>query len=216
MTKQFLVTRPNHDKQTSYLHSFSKAAVVIIKENTKIRLTDLEGADAVRYKFEEALNTAEPTLVFLNGHGDDESVCGHKDEIILDKNNIELSKNKIVYALACDSLVGLGELAVSKGAQAYIGYRDKFMWVGDPAKSAAPDKDKNAAPFRKVCHTLISSLIKGMTVNETIKKTRFEYKRLIRNYGTSEDNFGDAPAIGFALAWNLTALDFEGKPSASF
>ena len=128
----------------------------------------------------------------------------------------KLKKNKIVYALACNSLVKLGPLAIKNGAKAYIGYNDEFMWVGDPSKSSVPDKDKNSAPFRRVCHLLVYSLLKGMPVKESIEKTKLEYIKLIRHYGTSEDNFGDAPAIGLALSWNLLSLDIVGNPNAAF
>ncbi len=43
-----------------------------------------------------------------------------------------------------------------------------------------------------------------------------EDKKLIKQYGTSEDYFGDAPSIGLALSWNLLSLDIEGDPKASF
>lgn len=216
MVKQFLITRPQYDKETSYLYSFSKAIVQIVKENKDIHLNELENTKVNRKNVESALLTKNLTLVFFNGHGDHETVFGHKDQPILDKNNIRLTKDKIIYALACDSLVTLGPLSVKEGAKAYIGYKDKFMWIGDPTKSAVPDKDKNSAPFRRVCHNLIDNLIKGISVEKTIKKTKEEYKKLIKQYGTSEDDFGDAPSIGFALSWDMLSLDMVGDPNSSF
>lgn len=216
MVKQFLITRPRHDKETSYLHSFSKAIVQIVKEKRAIRLTELEGSKATRENIISSLSTSEKTLAFFNGHGNQETVFGHKDMPILDRENIELTKGKIVYALACDSLVTLGEQAVQEGAKAYIGYEDEFMWIGDPKTSATPDIDKNSAPFRKVCHFLIHSLVEGTTVGDTIKKTKVEYEKLIETYGMSEDTFGDAPAIRFALSWNLLALGMHGDKKAAF
>ncbi|MDO8656757.1 MAG: hypothetical protein Q7K45_05965 [Nanoarchaeota archaeon] len=217
MVKQFLITRPRHDKETSYLHSFSKAIVQIVKENRAIRLTELDGLKANRKEVESSLSTTDQTLAFFNGHGDEETIYGHDDEPILDRDNVQLMDKKIVYALACSSLVGLGKLAIQNGARTYIGYRDEFMWVGDPSASAIPDKDKNAAPFRKVCHILIHSLVRGMPTGKSLEKTKAEYKKLIRTYGTSEDDpFGDVAAIGFALSWDLTCLDMIGDANASF
>lgn len=206
-----------HDKETSYLHSFSKAIVSIAKENKEIHLSELEGSKANRRRTETALSSKYKTLIFLNGHGDVWTVFGHNDEPILDKNNIHLTADKIVYALACDSLVELGKLAVEKGAKAYIGYKDEFMWIADPSKSAVPDKDKNTIPFRRACHTLIYLLLTGVTVGESIEKTKAEYRKLIRTYGNSKDDpYGDAPAIGFALSWDMLALDQYGEPNAMF
>lgn len=217
MVKQFLITRPQHDKETSYLHSFSKAIISIVKDERKIHLNNLEGTKADRTNVERGLSSKEKTLAFFNGHGNEETVFGHEDKAILDKNNVKLTKDKIVYALACSSLVTLGKVAVKKGAKAYIGYSEEFMWVGEPSKSSVPDKDKNAAPFRKACHVLINSLILGISVGKSIEKTKQEYRKLIRTYGSSQDDpYGDAPAIGFALAWNLSYLDMVGDSEASF
>lgn len=217
MVKQFFITRPRHDKETSYLHSFSKAITKITKGNKMIRLTELEDSKANRKNVEDSLSTTDKTLAFFNGHGDEKTVYGYQDKPILDSGNVSLTKGKIVYALACSSLVQLGELAVKKGAHAYIGYKNEFMLIGEPSKSATPDKDKNAAPFRKACHVLINSLINGISVKESIEKTKIEYEKLIRNYGTSEDDpFGDAPAIGFALSWDMLCLDLVGNPHSTF
>jgi len=216
MVKQFLITRPQYDRETSYLYSFSKAIVQIAKEDKHIHLTELPGSKANRKNVESLLSTNRPTLAFFNGHGDDETVFGHNDKPVLDKANISLTKSKIVYALACNSLIKLGKLSINNGAKAYIGYKDEFMWVGDPSRSAVPDKDKNSAPFRKVCHLLIYSLFKGEAVRYSIEKVKEEYKKLIKHYGNSEDDFGDAPSIGFALSWDLLSLDMVGDPKATF
>ena len=217
MVKKFLITRPRHDISTSYLHDFSKEIVKTIKETKEIHVTDLEDSKAIRINVERCLAKENPGLVFLNGHGDKKRVAGHNDDIILDEKNIEFTKNKIVYALACDSLDGLGPIAVRKGARAYIGYKASFMIVRDPTREGTPSKDKNALPFKKACCTLINSLVLGKSVGETIKITKEEYMRLIRSYGTSEDDpYGDAPLIRFALAWDMEFLDSCGDYDAYF
>ena len=217
MVKQFLITRPRHDKETSYLYSFTKAIIQIVKENKTLRLTELECSKANRKEVESSLSTEDQTLAFFNGHGDKKTVYGHNNTPILDQNNIQLTKEKMIYALACSSLVELGELAIQNGAKVYIGYRDEFMWVGDPSTSSIPDKDKNATPFRKVCHVLIHSLVTGISAGKSLEKTKAEYRKLIKTYGTSEDDpFGDVAAIGLALSWDLTCLDMVGDPNTSF
>ncbi len=217
MVKQFLITRPNHDIITSYLHDFSKEIVRTVKGAQDIHITNLEGPNATRVKLEKALSKEKPKLVFLNGHGDRKKVAGHKDEIILDNKNVDLTKNKIIYSLSCDSLTDLGEISVKKGANAYIGYNASFMLVRDPSREGTPSKDKNALPFKKICVTMINSLVFGMSAETSIEKTKEEYRKLIRSYGTSEDDpYGDTPLIRFALAWNLEFLDMHGDPNAAF
>jgi len=218
MPKKLLITRPNYDVATSYLYSFSKEIIKKIKGVKEIHMADLQLAKANRNNFTTVLSKQNPSLIFLNGHGDTTSVTGHKDESILDEKNINLTKDRIVYALACDSLEKLGKIAVTKEkAKAYIGYRASFMFVKDPSRTSSPDKDKNAMPFRKACFTLINSLIDGENVSKVIEKTKSQYEEMIRSYGTSEDDpYGDVPLIRFALAWDLEFLGMEGDPSVSF
>lgn len=208
--KHALITRPNHDIVTSYLHAFSADV------KGDCHLTDLEGKKANRSEVEKVLKSVV-TLVLLQGHGTERCVAGHKDEVILDEKNISLTKGMIVYALACDSLRVLGQIAIQSRAKAYIGYREEFMLVIDPTRENTPLKDKNALPFKKVCLVTTESLLAGLTVHDVVKKTKQEYMRQIRSFGTSEDDpYGDAPLIRFALAWNLEFFGMVGEGSAAF
>ena len=83
MTKHFLITRPNYDKETAYVYSFSKSIVSIAIEMRDVHVTDLQEAKATRNNFEKTMKKFHPKLVFLNGHGDESSVWGHNDEPIL-------------------------------------------------------------------------------------------------------------------------------------
>lgn len=155
-------------------------------------------------------------MICLNGHGTAYEVRGHNDEPILDSTNLGLTKGSIVHALAYDSLVKLGKGSREQGTRAYIGYSAKFMISCDPTRSSSPEKDRNADPIRKACNMTMSALLRGETVQKAIDLTKKEYKKLIKTYGNSEDDpYGDAALIGFALAWNLSFLDFVGDPIAS-
>lgn len=216
MTKCFLLTRPNYDTATSYLHYFAKDAITIAKKLKGIHVSDIEGNNVTRPNLEKSMTHENPGLMFLNGHGDKMAVWGHKDEVILDSKNINLAKDKIVYSLACDSLAGLGEIAVEQGTQAYIGYQENFMLVADPTRHASPGKDNNALPFKMACTKLIESLLTGIKAQKAIEITKREYIRLIKSLGTSEDPYGDVSLVRFALAWDLEFLDMKGNPDACF
>ncbi|MBI2558506.1 hypothetical protein HYW20_04240 [Candidatus Woesearchaeota archaeon] len=216
MTKCFLLTRPNYDPATSYLHYFAREAIVIAKQLKGLHVSDIEGNKVTRPNLEKSMTHENPGLVFLNGHGDKMAIWGHKDEVILDSKNINLAKDKIVYSLACDSLAGLGDIAVRQGTQAYIGYQENFMLVADPTRHASPGKDNNALPFKMACTKLIESLLTGSNAREAIEITKREYIRLIKSLGTSEDPYGDVSLVRFALAWDLEFLDMKGNPEACF
>lgn len=217
MAKNFLITRPTYDKITSYLHDFSKETIKTIKTTKDIHIIDLDGPKANRINLENSFHKENPKLIFLNGHGDKKTVAGDNDKIILDEENIELTKDKIVYALACNSLEELGKIAIKKGTKAYVGYEASFMIVCDPSRESAPYKDKNALPFKRACVKLINALVFGKSVGEAIELTKEEYKHSIRSYGTGEDDpYGDVPLIRFALSWDLEFLNMLGDPNAKF
>lgn len=217
MAKRCLITRPHHDVPTAYLHDFSKELIKTVKATDDIHITDLEGPDANRANFEKSIIQEKPGLVFLNGHGGRKTVTGHKNEVILDKNNVAHTADKIVCALSCDSLEDLGQMAVTEGAKAYVGYKARFMLFKDPSRSSAPDKDKSALPFKRAYFALVSALVFGNTVRKAVELTKKEYLHSIKSYGTSDDDpYGDTPLIRFALAWNMEFLDAHGDLNAVF
>ena len=100
MAKCFLLTRPNYDTATSYLHYFAKDAIMIAKKFKGIHVADLEWKKATRPNLEKNMSCENPGLVFLNGHGDRMSVFGHKDEIILDSKKFQTFRKSFILALS--------------------------------------------------------------------------------------------------------------------
>ena len=209
MVKKFIITRPKYDIATSYLYAFSEDITKLLRKTKDIHITSLEISEVNRENFEKAIDKENPGLIFLNGHGDRKSVLGHQDLVILDDTNVKLTKDSIVYALACDSLEDLGKMAVNEGAIAYIGYRAKFMIVREPSRTSSPSKDNNALPFKRACNAMINALVFGNNIEKSIELTKKEYVHSIKSYGTSKDDpYGDVPLIRFALAWDLEFLDY--------
>ena len=140
-----LITRPNHDKVTSYLFNWSKE---IIEQNFGVQFLNLEGENANKNKVESYLKKQNPKLVLFNGHGNDNVICGFKDEIIIQLNeNDNLLKGKIIYSLSCSSAKSLGKNAVKKGAHAFIGYKEPFVIYTDSERETTPLKDNIASSF---------------------------------------------------------------------
>ena len=214
MRKTILFTRPSYDLPTQYLHFIAGKMIEKIRYVDEHRIIDLADKNVARLDFEKAMLKSSPQLVVLNGHGTRDAVYGSRREAILDEGNMDLLSSKIVYAVACDSLEGLGELSVRKGkAICYIGYEAKFMIIIDPARSSVPGKDKNLKPFVQVYATAVLSLAAGLSVAESIEKTRETIKSLIREYGVYgiRDTYGDAPLIRWALYWDLFFLNAHGN-----
>ena len=216
MKPVILITRPNHDIPTGYLHAISGELKDKIEDTGDFSIIELEVSKVTRINSEKALEKSNPRLIVLNGHGSYNKVYG-QHEVILDENNIQKLQSKIVYAVVCDSSLELGEFAVENGkAEAYIGYEAYFMIIIEPSRSTTPLKDNNFKPFREIYVMLVLSLLSGFNVAESVEKTKMHIKSLIKDYGVLgiRDKFGDAPLIRLGLFWDLYFLKYHGNPYA--
>jgi hypothetical protein len=197
-----LITQPNSDKVTSYLFHFGRE---ILKESypIKVQFINLEGDKVNKSNVESYLKKQDPKIVLFNGHGNDWTICGYKDEdLIMMNENEELLRDKIVYSLSCSSAAKLGKNAVLKGTKAFIGYSDSFMIYTDSEREATPLKDSIAASFLKPSNKLSISLLNGKSANESSKKSKEEFQKETKKYLTSK-LFEGSERIAMALLWNM-------------
>ena len=82
MADTLLMTRPEHDDTTYYLSSWSKE-VLEFAENKGLNVFDLHREKANREEVEKKLRKFSPKLVVLNGHGDEDTVAGHKNQPLI-------------------------------------------------------------------------------------------------------------------------------------
>lgn len=211
MTK-CLITRPNHDKVTSYLFHWSNE-IIDSDYPEQVYFLDLKGKEANRNKVESYLKKQNPRVVLFNGHGSDSIICGFKDEILIDKKNEELLKGKIVYSLSCSSANGLGVSATKKGADAFIGYKNSFMIYTDAEREATPLKDSIAAAFLNPSNRVSISLLKGNTAKEASDKSKEESKKEIKKFFVS-NAFEGSERIAVALLWNMNNQVVLGNEEA--
>ena len=151
----------------------------------------------------------------FNGHGDSQSICGHKDEVIVSsKENPEVLKNSITYALSCSSAFRLGPEAVKKGAVCFIGYDSDFAIGRDEESEAAPSKDKIAKLFLEPSNILVKNILKGNRVELAIDKAKKIMKENINYLHTTED-FPEAIDYAPYLFANYVGLVAHGDMQAS-
>lgn len=197
-----LITQPNFDKVTSYLFHSGKE---ILKENysLEVQFMNLEGDKVNKINVESYLKKQDPKIVLFNGHGNDWTICGYKDEdLIMMNENEELLKGKIIYSLSCSSAARLGKNAVLKGTKAFIGYSDSFMIYIDSEREATPLKDSIAASFLKPSNKLSISLLNGKSAEESSKKSKEEFQKETKKYLTGR-LFEGSERIAMALLWNM-------------
>jgi hypothetical protein len=202
MEDTILITRPDHDDTTFYLNKWSEPVISVIEKFGK-KLIDLKQERANRKNLESFLKTQKINLLFFNGHGTDVSLHGHKNEIILDLNNINLLNSQIVYSRSCRTAKTLGYQAVKNGnARAFIGYKNDFIFPYDAAETANPERDKLCTPVLETSNMLIISLIKGKSPKEAHQISQDTATYWIRKLLSSREI--EAPHIIKFLLWNKT------------
>ena len=215
MNKKMLITRPEHDDTTHYLSHWGKKAIEIA-EAKNITIFDLTREKANKKKTEGILSTQNPWLVIFNGHGKENAVSGHKNEfLIIAQHNEELLKEKITYALSCRSAKILGPESVKKGAKAYLGYEEDFIFFYDPQRITDPLNDDTAALFLAPSTEAMISLIKGNSIEETEKRTKEMFKENMKKLLSSEATNNESSMAKY-LWWNMKYLTAHGDKQASF
>lgn len=208
----YLITRPEHDDTTHFLSAWSEKTIKLAEENDA-KIFDLPRERANKKEFESKIKKFSPNLVMLNGHGDDDIVMGHKNEILIKAGmNENVLKGKIVYALSCRSAKVLGPKSVNAGALNYTGYEDDFIFMYEPNLFTRPLIDRTAALFLEPSNIFIESLIKGNTVQEALDKS----KNLLRkNFNTSISTLDQDSTTARFLWWNLRNFVSHGDMDAS-
>lgn len=207
-----IITRPEHDPATRYLSRWSDC--VIKAANKKdIEVTDLQKEKAVKKELEGRLRKINPTLVVLNGHGSDESVCGHDNEELINiKSNSNLLKGRVTYAVSCNSAKKLGKACADKNT-AYIGYDESFVFNVERKYLSQPLKDQRAERFLLPSNHVSLSLIKGHTAEESSKNSKRLFKETIQKLLPSVSNDPHARDDAADLFWDMNHQVCEGNGS---
>jgi len=160
------------------------------------------------------LKKHNPSLLFLNGHGGPDLVCGHNDEILIKagKNEIAL-KGVVAYALSCSSAKILGPATVQAGAVAYIGYTEDFIFFISPEKMKKPQEDKTAEMFLAPANHVVVSLAKGHTAGEATNTAKNYFLKNIQKLISSESSVDEREYIRY-LIWDMRSLVCQGDRDA--
>ncbi len=198
-----LITRPNHDKVTQYLFAWS-SKILESEEFGEISFINLQGKDANRKKVESYLLKQSPEAVLFNGHGSSTQINGFKNEVLIESEvNESLLKDKIIYALSCNSASVLGQSAVKKGTKAFIGYMRSFILCTDRNRETTPLKDNIAHSFLEPSNRVSISILKGNSAGEASNKSKEEFKKEIAKYASTKAMPG-SDRIASALLWNMS------------
>jgi len=209
----FLITRPNHDLPTTYLHAWS-TAVTQQAEKSGFSIIDLDKEKANRPNLEKYLTTKKASFIFLNGHGSEDVICGYMDEVLLDKSTKPESINdSIIYARSCNAGSRLAPTLVSKGLKAFIGYKEAFSFHYLVDYASKPLKDKLAELFLTPSNLVGSTILKGSTVSDAHDRSSRQMRQNLSNLISSSDKtFRDAaPAMYFNILSQVLVGDANAK-----
>lgn len=202
MKHSLLVTRPNSDLTTRYISTWAEKIMDVAKEKG-VKIFDLDKKRANRKEFESMMKKNEPTVVFFNGHGNDNVVKGQdNEELVRAGDNEKILKSKIVYALSCRSGKILGPSSVKSGADAYIGYDEDFIFLYDENKCTRPEQDKTVEIFLEPSNQVMVSLLKNHTPKEAHKNSKQSFARRIRKLLSSQSTALESSAVRY-LIWDM-------------
>ncbi len=208
----FLITRPEHDDTTHYLSYWSRENIDIAESNG-FKVLDLHREKAEKEEFENKVRNLNPKLIMLNGHGSEDSVTGHKNQVLVKAGeNEDLLKGRAVYALSCKSAKVLGPKSIQAGALNYTGFEDDFVFIYDPTLFSRPLIDKTAELFLMPSNIFVSSLLKGNDIAESFKRAQGAMqKNLYRTMSSS----GQDSSLSRFLWWNLRNFKSHGNLNIS-
>jgi len=86
--------------------------------------------------------------------------------VLFSIDNIELLRNRIIYARACSAGNLFGEKIVEDNGGCFIGYRYPFSFWIDSKWSAKPSNDNIARLYLEPSNEIVLSLINGRTCGE--------------------------------------------------
>jgi len=173
-----LITRPNYDPGTNYLFYWSRS-VIDLAEKRKVKVLDLSGEKANKKDFASYIRKHNPKLIFFNGHGNQKSVMGQDDEVLVDVNESSILFGAIIYARSCEAAGKLGPQSVKNGAVAFIGYTRKFTIGYAPEKITRPLEDSVAKLFLEPSNLIPISILKGASVgNAHLRSQKAMFKNL--------------------------------------
>jgi len=204
----FLVAPQQHDDiVSSFTIQWARQINDAIGDLKDIILISVLGSEAVKDRVIELLTKDQdnPGIFIYINHGERNRLLGSDGGTIIDSDNVDLLKNKFVFAIACKSCAGLGFTAYEKGAVGYFGFNNDFQII--PTAQTIFGRcfldglmaivKENRSPFEARMHI-------GLRINEIIN----QFQKLPRRDKTYRQNL-----IIAALRHNLDSMILWGDPN---
>ena len=211
---KLIVTRPYYDDATKYISSWAED-VILFARTKRVDVVDLEKGKANRKDFESRVKKLQPRLIFLNGHGTDDCVCGQDEEVLVKAGeNHDILQGKITYAVSCSSGKKLGPEVAKDSNSTFIGYEKEFILIGNVKYKGKLNDDPIAKPFMESSNLVMFSLLKGNVAKESSDRSKAKFEEHVLKLSSSEADFDTLRAMQ-ALRWNARHQVCLGNQNAS-
>lgn len=209
-----LITRPNHDITTTYLYYWSTKIIEQAKKSNE-KVIDLKEKRVTEKEFTGIIIKTKPSFIVINGHGDENSVTGYNNKILVQTGKNEtFFNNAVIYARSCSCAKKLGPASIAKGTKAFIGYTDEFVFLIDENYVTQPLNDKTAALFLEASNYVAISLLKGHTALEANNRSKEIFRNTIKRYMVSETSKEDSELLPY-LFWDMNHQENIGNNKAT-
>jgi hypothetical protein len=206
-----IIIRTKHDTQTNYLYQWSEKVIAeALDRNYKV--DKIEGAGITEQNLRSRIKNRKPRIIFFNGHGSSTGMINNKKEEFINLHSADVFSGTITFTRACDCLSELGPEAIKRGCIAFIGYKRQF-WIARTHKwECLPLKDPVAKPILEGSNVIMTELLKGKTVEESVKKTHEFANKSIMDLVYSKEPLAFASLQ--AVIANDSSLGFAGDANA--
>ena len=196
-----IITRPNHDNTTNYLYKWSEHILSFAKK-AGYKMIDISGRKVTKNNLTSYVNKIKPTFIMINGHGNQDCVCGFDNEVLVKKNeNEEILKDTVVYARSCSSALGLGKSCAKNVNTTYIGYDADYWFMFDEDKIFHPLEDKTAEKFLKPSNYIAICLLKGLSAEDANRESKRMIKENILQMLTTKSSSEEQSMLPLMM-WN--------------
>ncbi len=206
-----IVIRTNHDGGTHYLYNACEPIICEAKNNG-FDVVVIEGDEINLKNLKKRIAKNDNDLIMYNGHGSDSAISDNNNNHFITLQHSYIFKDSVTYTRACDCINRLGKDAVKNGCRAFIGYNKSFWLPKLDGYMSRPLADPVAKPVLKSSNMIVSSLLRGKTVAESVTKSREESSKHILDLIYSNDPYKEASIP--ALVNNAMALEFLGEGSS--
>jgi len=144
-------------------------------------------------EFRQVLQTYNPPLIVLNGHGGSKGITGCNGQVILGikgydpdldvtiyRENAHWMKGRIVYLFTCNCGKELAPALIEYGALAVAAYKDEFLFITDD--DIPPLKDQYAKAYFTAALQLPIHLALGSTFGSACQATRNAFLHYIEHF----------------------------------